>query len=212
MLSILAAFAVAASLPSPAAARTVCVVPLGRHDAALADLAVRGIRGLFGLDAKVLPGVPMPRSAWYAPRGRWRAERLLDFLDRAADGHPGCDRFVGLTSLDISTTKGDRADWGIFGLGAIGGRSCVVSTLRLSRKGVPAATVRDRTVKVVNHELGHVLGLDHCPVPGCLMHDAEGTVRTVDGEDGTPCAACRERLGRAVGRQLPARFDWGTVR
>lgn len=201
-----------ATTAAPAVAKTVCVAPLGRHDAVLAMLSARGIQALFGVEAKVLPPVAMPRTAWYPPRGRYRAERLLDFLDRSAPRHPECVWFVGFTSLDISTTKGDRVDWGIFGLGAIGGRSCVVSTLRLARGGVPAEKVRERTVKVVNHELGHVFGLDHCPVAGCLMHDAEGTVRTVDGEDGTPCAACRARLGREVGHDLSTKFDWGKVR
>jgi predicted Zn-dependent protease len=68
-------------------------------------------------------------------------------------------------------------------------------------------------VKIVNHELGHVLGHDHHPVPGCIMNDAEGTVSTVDTEDGLFCAQSREVIERRLGRKLPAldRFDWSRV-
>lgn len=51
-----------------------------------------------------------------------------------------------------------------------------------------------RLIKVVNHEFGHTLGLDHCPVAGCLMQDAKGKIATMDGESGRPCAGCSAKL------------------
>ena len=70
-----------------------------------------------------------------------------------------------------------------------------------------------RLVKVLNHELGHVLGLEHEPTRGCIMEDAAGTVRTVDGENGLLCDKCRQALEEKRGLKLPAlkRFDWKTV-
>jgi archaemetzincin len=58
------------------------------------------------------------------------------------------------------------------------------------------------------HEIGHTLGLPHCPVKGCLMEDAEGAVATTDGEHDL-CPACRARL-TATGHRLPAhpRLPW----
>ncbi|MBM4395800.1 MAG: hypothetical protein FJ087_08930 [Deltaproteobacteria bacterium] len=208
-VTIAAAAAAALSVAAPVAGKTgtACLVPLGRHDRSLLADAAAGIRALYGVEVRTLPGRAMPASAWYAPRGRHRAERLLEALDRdVAD--PGCDWLVGFTSQDVSTTKGEARDWGVFGLGEIGGRSCVVSTFRLARGGQSAARVRERTIKVVNHELGHVLGLPHCPRAGCLMQDAAGTVRTVDGESGSMCEACRDRLRRSPGLSIPERFEW----
>ena len=66
-----------------------------------------------------------------------------------------------------------------------------------------------RTVKVVNHELGHVLGLGHCPKEGCLMADARGTIKTVDGEPGPLCELCHANVTIAHG-PLPdiEEVDW----
>ena len=90
--------------------------------------------------------------------------------------------------------KGEYDDWGIFGQGWLGGRACVVSTYRLGRGKVSEDLFRERFVKVVNHEIGHTFGLDHCPTQGCLMADAEGTIKTVDQEAGGLCQGCRQRL------------------
>ncbi len=174
----------------------VAVQPLGRVDTSLTAAARAGIEGLYYLKAEVLPAAPLPASAYYKPRGRYRAEKLLDHLDSLRDKH--YFKIVGLTEADISTAKGNIADWGIFGLGSLGGSSCVVSTYRLGKGKVPKKKFLERLVKVVNHELGHTLGLDHCPNRGCLMEDACGSIRTVDRENGKLCDSCRARVGKYV--------------
>jgi archaemetzincin len=71
-----------------------------------------------------------------------RAGILLDELT----GHtPGTHRIVvGLTAKDISVTKDQHEDRGIFGLGQIDGRTCVVSTFRLGARGADEAKLRER--------------------------------------------------------------------
>ena len=188
--------------------RVVCLAPMAPFDRDLLAEAGKGIQRLYGLDVRLLPARTPPRAAWYEPRRRWRAERVIESLQGDAGPGTGCDHVIAFTSDDISTTKGAIGDWGIFGLGEIGGRAAVVSTFRLGRGGVSRALLRERTVKVVNHELGHDLGLFHCPAPRCLMDDAEGSIRTVDREDGTLCDACRARLAR---RGLTVGPDAGRV-
>ena len=105
-------------------------------------------------------------------------------------------RVVGLTASDISTTKRRHKDWGIFGLGTIGGPTCVVSRYRLGAGRASRKKRNVRLAKVALHELGHTLGLEHCPEVGCLMEDGKGTIRTVDRETDF-CPACRGRMKAA---------------
>ena len=151
-----------------------------------------GIQKLLPLTVVVLWENSLPRAAYHKPRDRYKADLLLEALEKRKP-----DRFVkiiGLTARDISVTNEEGIDWGIFGLGQLGGDACVVSTFRLRAGDVDEETFRARLVKVANHELGHTFGLNHCRVKGCLMQDARGKIATVDGESGKPCAGCTARL------------------
>jgi len=204
----------AALVPGEASAPpTVCFQPLGKYSRKLLGKSVTGVKHLYGFPVKVLPAEPLPASAFYKPRKRYRAEKLLLFLEEKIYPDSGCDAIIGFTKVDISTSKGNHKDWGIFGLGSVGGGSCVVSTYRLGRRTKSKRVVQQRTVKVVNHELGHVLGLGHCPKERCLMNDAEGSIKTVDRETGLLCDLCSGETERRFSVVLPAlkEIDWDEV-
>jgi archaemetzincin len=150
----------------------------------------QAILSTFDVEVISLPSQPLPDVAYYRPRNRYRADKLLEFLANTAslDGA----RVIGITEVDISTTKGEYYDWGIFGLSRMPGSVCVVSTWRL-RSRTSEEWFYERLKKVVLHELGHTFGLDHCPTRGCLMEDAKGRVSTVDAETDF-CEDCRAEL------------------
>jgi archaemetzincin len=181
--------------------RFLYLQPLG-HELPAADVTLvkTALESLIGWSVKVLPRADMPADAWYAPRRRHRADKLLDFLDGRLprDGM----RILGLTGTDISTTKGGVFDWGVLGLGRIDGSSSVISRFRCAKRSRGRAHARERLAKVAVHEIGHTLGLDHCPNRACLMEDAEEKVATCDREYDF-CARCRKLLADA-GRVLPA--------
>lgn len=173
-------------------------------DVALVKVA---LEELIGLEVRTLAGAAMPRAAFYAPRRRYRADALLDFLDGRLPA--GGARILGLTGVDISTTKGTVHDWGVLGLGRIDGASSVISEFRCRMKSRGPAHARERLAKVAVHEAGHTLGLEHCPTRGCLMEDAEGHVATCDREYDFCAVRCRRLLAQA-GRPLPPtpRIPW----
>ncbi len=149
------------------------------------------LEAFYDFDLVVAAHRPLPREAYYPPRQRYRAEKLLDYLQTLLPD--GADRILGLTSVDISTTKGTIKDWGIMGLATIDGRVSVLSSFRCSRRVRKPSDARIRLGKVAVHEIGHTLGLDHCKTQGCLMHDAEGSALTVNDEYDL-CARCRAKL------------------
>jgi predicted Zn-dependent protease len=107
---------------------------------------------------KVLPNKPLPADAYYEPRKRYLAPKLLDDLSKTK--FP--DYVVGLTHKDISTEIHGQKNYGIMGLARLGKRQSVVSDYRA--KG-------DNFIAVIVHEFGHCLGADHCQDPDCIMCD-----------------------------------------
>ena len=157
--------------------------------------------GIYNVQVRMLPRVDLPEQAYYEPRRRYRAEKILPFLleKLPSDG----DRILGLTGADISTDKGSIKDWGILGLANLGGRECIISAFRCYGQAGERTHARILLAKVAVHEVGHTMGLDHCTTKGCLMEDAGGLARTCDQEYDL-CTRCQSVL-RASGYALPDR-------
>lgn len=128
--------------------------------------------------------IPIPPSAYYPARSRYRADSIIHILSRQA---PHGHKIIGLTNKDISTTKNDIADWGVMGLGFCPGKACLASTFRVSK-----TESGKQLFKVAIHELGHTFGLPHCPVKYCFMRDAEGGNPT--HEEKEFCTNCKSFL------------------
>ncbi len=125
--------------------------------------------------------IELPRFTFYPKRKRYRADSLINYLSRNTnDGHIT----IGLTTKDISTNKGNIADWGVMGLGFCPGNACIVSTFRLAKDQKLM-----QLFKVAIHELGHTQGLPHCSVTSCFMRDAEG--RNPTNEEKEFCSKCK---------------------
>ena len=171
---------------------TIDIQPYGSFPDNLIREAEAGILKMYKLKVVILKPIALPAAAFYAPRSRYRAEKLLDDLEKHLS--PESAKIIGLTIKDISTTKNEIEDWGIFGLGTLSGSACVVSTFRLRAHHASDVLLKERLIKVINHEIGHTLGLSHCTHTNCLMEDGKGSIDTVDREDGKLCAECAKQV------------------
>lgn len=169
--------------------KQVILLPLGKNTPA------NFVNGIYREIKAIIPGLQlrpitaMPGFAYNSSRGRYRADSLLGWMSKMAKPN---EVYLGITTVDISTTLRGVQDWGVMGLGLRPGNACIASSFRLKHD-------KENFWKVAIHELAHTAGLPHCPEPTCLMRDAEG---------GNPlkhekafCSNCRAKL-KGTGWQL----------
>lgn len=190
---VLLGFALAPAAQQVSPERVVAIVPLGPVRQELVERVTQEIQARMNVRIRVEPSRELPKEAWYAPRRRWRAEKLLDWID----GNPpqGAWKVIAVTEAEISTTKGDIFDWGIAGLGNLGGLSCVVSAYIYKKHSKTEEALLRRLGDLTVHEFGHTLGFPHCEETGCVMADAKGkAISSADASSGHYCAKCLEKL------------------
>lgn len=119
-------------------------------------------------ELKVNKSIPLPQSAYYAERNRYKADSITRYLWKLSTAET---IVMGVTDKDISVANGKNKDWGIIGYAtSVPSHACVISTYRLSRENLI-----EQLYKGIIHELGHAEGLYHCSrSDSCLMRSFEG--------------------------------------
>lgn len=175
------------------------IQPFGKIKELYVNEVKDALTQFYGLQTEIIASVELPEQcrSSYA-RSRYRADSLLNWMHPNVDAK--YDYVIGLTDVDITATKDKEPlwkykDWGIFGLGACPGRTCVVSVFRLGARGADEKLKIERLRKIALHEVGHTFGLPHCPNTGCFMADAVETIVTVDSEKEELCEDCRTQIG-----------------
>jgi archaemetzincin len=136
-----------------------------------------------GVEVATLPSLDVPRAAHDPERGQYRAPELLR-MGRRAEG----EHVLVVTELDLFV---DPLNF-VFGQADVGGQAAVISFHRLSSDD--SHLFRSRALKEALHELGHNVGLDHCPEVTCVMHFSNELADT-DRKDPNLCPDCVERVG-----------------
>lgn len=117
-------------------------------------------------------------------RRQYSAAKMLDLLQ--AHAPPKGVKRVGITPLDLFLPVFTH----LYGYAKMGGQVAVVSTFRIRpENGLSPDLLLERTVKEVLHELGHTMGLVHCPAPWCAMHPSRWP-EEIDLKDAAYCPPC----------------------
>lgn len=171
-------------------------------DKTLADTVANTLKHIYGFEVTVLEPIAIPQSTFTQVKSpRYRADKLIKILK--TNKPDSLDYLMGLIEKDISTTKRDKngkvkkplsryQDWGIFGLGYRPGVSSIVSIYRF--RNTSKFQFTERLKKICTHELGHNLGLKHCPNKKCVMTDAAESIKTIDQVNLSLCKFCQKAL------------------
>lgn len=191
------------SCSKPENTKTIITIqPLNSFPKNLQDTVKQAIEKFYGFDVIKNKDINIPSEFYTTIKSpRYRADSIIHYLRTTKPD--SVNYIIGLTTTDISTTKKDKKgnmkkpiskyrDWGIFGLGFRPGTSCVVSTFRLKHKENTISI--SRLKKVAMHELGHNLGLSHCPNKNCFMQDAAETIKTIDNVEINLCQDCKNEI------------------
>lgn len=168
----------------------VILQPLEFTDTATLQQLKDSIEHFYHVKVFIAANKAFPENLFYKPRKRYRADRIIHWLRmNIADS---IRTIVGITTKDVSTTKGDAYDYGVMGLGYSPGHACVVSTYRPAKTARNNMHLQQRLLKLVIHEMGHNFGLPHCSNEECFMVDAEGKMKL--DEERFLCSNCRHQM------------------
>lgn len=122
-------------------------------------------------------------------RDQYHSTRLLKGLETQIEQKE--NKILGITHLDLFIPILTY----VFGEAHLNGPAAVASDYRLNPQfyGLPPnpELVKERLIKECIHELGHTLGLRHCPNPQCVMRTST-YVEEIDLKLDTLCSRCRK--------------------
>jgi len=166
-------------------------LPYGLSMDELNGIAV-GIRAA-GFDVRLMPPEPLPAESFHPGRQQYRSSPILDRArKRLEEAHDLLARLLVLTDADIYEPGLSFTG----GMAELGGKVAVVSLARLQSGDRTKLILR--TVKEAVHEMGHVIGLEHCRNSGCVMFQSR-SIADSDVKAAAFCAKCKSVAGRAVG-------------
>lgn len=114
-------------------------------------------------------------------------------------------RFKGDRDIVLGIVSEDLYEPGlnfVFGVASSLTKTAVISTYRLHNSFYGLEEdynlFMDRVTKEAVHEIGHTLGLGHCPNPKCVMHFSN-SIEDTDRKSYYFCPICYEKVKKAIG-------------
>lgn len=166
------------------------LVPFGELDPLALSVVAANIQAVVGLPTLIRPARPHPDHAFMATRRQFDAVKILGALGDETDGAPFR---MGVLQHDLCIPILTY----VYGESQLGGRAAVISFHRLYH--IDRKLTYERGAKIAVHEAGHLLGLEHCREPGCLMRFS----KQLDQLDLLPmhfCAPCEYEIARLLKR------------
>ncbi|MBI5894835.1 MAG: hypothetical protein HZB24_02065, partial [Desulfobacterales bacterium] len=164
------------------------LIPLGNLDPLAVSIVGAHIQAVLGLDTQIRPMRAKPEYAYMPVRNQFDASKIIKSLAAETDGAP---LKLGVLQSDLSIPILTY----VYGESQLGGKSAVVSLHRLF--DIDRQVVYLRAAKIGVHEVGHLLGLEHCWQAGCLMRFSK-QLEQLDRLALGFCASCEYEIARRL--------------
>jgi len=171
------------------------LIPLGELNPFALEVVAANIQAVAGLPTDIRPARGIPADAFMATRRQFDAVKILGMLGAIEDGAPFK---MGVIQQDLCIPILTY----VYGESQMGGHTAVISFHRLQH--IDRRLTYERGAKIAVHEAGHLLGLEHCREPGCLMRFS----KQLEQLDLLPmhfCAPCEYEIARLLKRVTRSR-------
>lgn len=171
---------------------TIYIQPLGDLDerfSKILDEMKNYAEAFFSSKVILNKAIPIPKESFNKNRAQFDAEKILIVLEktRPADALA----YVGVMEKDLYVEGLNF----VFGLGSFDKRVGVYS---LARYGDDYKMRLKRALKVMVHEIGHILSMRHCIFYKCIMNGSN-FLKESDGRPMHLCPVCFEKLNLSIG-------------
>jgi archaemetzincin len=176
-------------------AQRIALIPYGKFDTTLLGEAKEAIEEFYGFDVIYLESRRLPQTAYVKKRRRYQTEQILNYQSELIT--EDFDKVMGFTTKEItSNAKDSRSSYPVVAKSDRHGPGSVISTYRIKRYTNSKKEFKSRFRKIVVHELGHTLGLNHCTDDEfCMMSDYMGSGRRLDKMNNKLCDECSKKIG-----------------
>ena len=161
------------------------VLPIGAVEKGTIEKLVYQLEHIF-LKPEILDEVPLLESAYDPKRDQYLSDEFLREVKWHAAVN-GEKHILGVTNVDLFTQGLNF----VFGQAELPGKAAIISLHRLNHQTLEV--FHTRMLKEAVHELGHTMGLRHCPNVKCVMHFSN-SLEDTDIKSAEYCNLCLEKL------------------
>jgi archaemetzincin len=169
----------------------IILCPIGDIDAAVLAELGQSLQDIFGCSMEKGIKAELPHVAYHSRRRQYEATAVLSSLLKSLTG--GGAIILGVADADLYTQELNF----IFGLADSNRNIALISLARLREEFYGHSRnnrlFMQRALKEAVHELGHLLGLEHCSDMRCVMHFSN-SLQDTDIKSTTFCPNCQPRL------------------
>lgn len=178
------------------------ILSIGQVDTQIIDRIKENLNTIFPktTSTPMTKPLPIPEEAHDETRQQYNADIMLNRIHNHTEKEKSLNRILGIVDCDIFAPPLSF----VFGKAEYPGKIALISLHRLRPefygKTPNTELFLERSTKESVHELGHTLGLKHCPNPFCVMYFSNSIFET-DRKQSLFCNKCYTKIEDNINNQ-----------